>query len=137
MAGILNSLSGLFSNKSRLDKINALQASGNSAEAFRLLAALAKRGNAEAQYRVGKCYLEADGVPPSRNDAAHWLTLAANGGHLKAQSALAGLYIQGMVHAGREASELGAPRRRRRPTRRSGTGRLFAHLRPRRDAQSS
>ncbi|MEJ1978404.1 MAG: hypothetical protein WDN49_22040 [Acetobacteraceae bacterium] len=62
---------------------------GNAAAAFTLLAREAKNGHVEAQYRVGRAYLEAAGVPPSATEAAHWLERAAQSGHVGAQARLA------------------------------------------------
>src|SRR5579875_1588351 len=74
----------------------AMVESGKEAEGFAVLARAADRGNAEAQYRVGRCYLEGKGVPPSRTDAALWLERAAEGGHVDAQQLLAAVLLHGM-----------------------------------------
>src|SRR5215472_13501633 len=72
---------------------------GKVKQAFRLLTAAARAGIAEAEYRVGRCYLEGAGVPPSRADGARWLEKAANQGYVEAQAQLAMLAIHGMVAA--------------------------------------
>ena len=50
---------------------------GQLAEVFPILAKAAERGDSEAQFRVGKAYLDGKGVPPSR---AHGGDLARAGG---------------------------------------------------------
>ena len=67
------------------------------AAAFRLFARAARAGVAEAQHRVGRCYLEATGVPPSVTEGVRWLERAAGQGHVAAQVRLAGLHIQGLA----------------------------------------
>jgi uncharacterized protein len=64
--------------------------------AFPLLARAARAGLAEAAYRVGRCYLEGAGVPPSRREGARWLERAAASGHVEAQARLAALHLQGL-----------------------------------------
>jgi len=64
-------------------------------QAFPLFARAARAGIAEAEYRVGRCYLEGSGVPVSRVEALLWLKRAAVQGHAEAQSLLAVLYLQG------------------------------------------
>ena len=69
--------------------------------AFRLLSVAARAGLPEAEYRVGRCYLEGGGVPPSRTDGMRWLEKAAGHGFVEAQSLLATLLIQAAPdHAG-------------------------------------
>src|SRR5690242_385582 len=65
--------------------------------AFPLLARAAQAGIAEAEYRLGRCYLEGGGVPPSRTEGARWLERAANQGFVEAQAQLATLAIHGLV----------------------------------------
>ena len=85
---------------------------GDVKQAFPLLTRAARAGIAEAEYRVGRCYLEGAGVPPSRAEGARWLERAANQGYVEAQAQLATLAIHGLL----------ARRRWRRPRPR----RLFA-----------
>jgi uncharacterized protein len=60
----------------------------NPAEAARLLAGPASRGNPTAQYRLGLLYLEGQGVAHSAQRARTWLTEAARQGHKDATIAL-------------------------------------------------
>jgi hypothetical protein len=46
---------------------------GRGVPAFKIYAHAARQGHAEAQFRVGRCYLEGTGVPPSRVEAIRWL----------------------------------------------------------------
>ena len=74
-----------------------LSEEGKAAEAFPLLARAAKAGNAEAEYRVARCYLEGSGVPASRAEGARWLERAAGRGHIEAQTLLAALCVNGLA----------------------------------------
>lgn len=56
---------------------------------------LAEEGNAEAQAKLGKCYLEGDSVELSYPEAVEWLTKAANQGNADAQVDLAECYLLG------------------------------------------
>src|ERR1700677_1830866 len=64
--------------------------------AFPLLARAARAGIAEAEFRVGRCYLEGGGVPPSRSDGVRWLEKAAAQGYVEAQALLATLCLNGL-----------------------------------------
>src|SRR5262245_32296230 len=69
---------------------------GKAGKGFRRLARAARRNCAEAQYRVGRCYLEGQTVPPSRIEAMRWLERAGQRGHARAQLLMAALYTQGV-----------------------------------------
>ena len=60
---------------------------------FALFARAARAGVVEAEYRIGRCYLEGSGVPTSRSDSLHWLNRAAGQGHIDAQWLVAALHI--------------------------------------------
>jgi TPR repeat protein len=64
---------------------------GNPAEAARLLAGPATRGNAFAQHRLGLLHAEGLGVPRDLGRARHWLGRAARQGHAASAAALARL----------------------------------------------
>ena len=51
---------------------------------------LSKQGVKEAQYTLGSCYREGNGVPRCEQQAARWLCLAAANGHAEAQALLGG-----------------------------------------------
>src|SRR5215467_7894253 len=70
---------------------------GDLKQAFPLLTRAARAGIAEAEFRVGRCYLEGAGVPPSRTEGARWLERAANQGYTDAQARLATLAIHGLT----------------------------------------
>src|SRR5512135_2114447 len=70
---------------------------GNAKDAFPLLTRAARAGIAEAEYRVGRCYLEGAGVPPSRAEGARWLERAAAQGYIEAHAQLATLAIHGLI----------------------------------------
>ena len=48
----------------------------------------AKAGKAEAQYRLGFCYLKGDGVKRSPSQAKFWFSKAAKQGHRTAERSL-------------------------------------------------
>ena len=79
-------------------------------------------GIAEAEYRVGRCYLEGTGVPPSRTEGARWLERAANQGYVEAQAQLADpgdpRADRGVGAAGLGAPGCSPPPRRQRRTSR-------------------
>ena len=56
-----------------------------SASAYR---AAAKKGNAEAQYNLGLCYSQGEGVKEDRVEAVSWYRLAAEQGHQDARKKL-------------------------------------------------
>jgi hypothetical protein len=69
---------------------------GSEPEAVRQIAAAARNGFPEAQSRLGLCYLRGEGVPPSLNEARHWLECAADAGDVSAQTWLATLAMHGV-----------------------------------------
>ena len=70
---------------------------GRAAEGFHQLAYAARGGCIEAQYRVGRCYLEGTGVPQATTEAVRWLQRAAEAGSADAQFYLALLYVRGVI----------------------------------------
>jgi TPR repeat protein/Flp pilus assembly protein TadD len=85
----------LFSPKAAVRRAAALTAAGKPAAAFRFYVRAARSGLAEAEYRIGRCYLEGAGVPPSRAEAVRWLEQAGRRAHVEAQSLLAMLHLHG------------------------------------------
>lgn len=55
----------------------------------------ADRGDALAQFNLGTCYLNGDGVPKDDVEAAKWFQRAADRGYAKAEAVLGGLYELG------------------------------------------
>ena len=80
---------------------------GEAERGFALLARAACAGIPEAQYRIGRCYLQGSGVPASRAEAARWLEIAANADHVEAQGLFATLLIEGVSSPGKRAVRLG------------------------------
>ena len=72
-------------------------AAGKTGPAFQLYARAGRTGLAEAEYRVGRCYFEGVGVPPSRAEGMRWLEQAARHGHIEAQSRLAIICLHGVA----------------------------------------
>src|SRR5580704_14056727 len=83
---VVDSLICFSSPAAALRRALRLTEQGRGVEAFPLLTRAAKAGIAEAEYRVGRCYLEGASVPPSRREGARWLERAAVQGHVEAQS---------------------------------------------------
>jgi len=52
-------------------------------------------GDADAQYNLGRIYLDGKGVPKDAKQAARWLRLAANKGQYEAQALLGNLFFNG------------------------------------------
>src|SRR5215471_137925 len=96
-------LIGALSPAAALRRAVHLTEQGDLKQAFPLLTRAARAGIAEAEYRIGRCYLEGAGVPPSRTEGARWLERAANQGYVAAQAQLATLAIHGMT-AGADAA---------------------------------
>src|SRR5277367_3117348 len=80
---------------------------GDRRAAFPLLARAARAGIAEAEFRIGRCYLEGAGVPPSRGNGVRWLEKAATQGYVEAQALLAILCLNGMGPGQIAAGEIG------------------------------
>ena len=102
---LLDRLLAPLSPAAALRRAMRLIEQGDAKQAFPLLARAARAGIAEAEFRVGRCYLEGAGVPPSRAEGARWLERAANQGYVEAQAQLATLALHGLTHG----SRYGAP----------------------------
>ena len=94
--GLLDRAVASLSPSAALRRAIALTDRGQAARAFQLFSRAARAGIAEAEYRVGRCYLEGSVVPVSRADAARWFERAATEGHVEAQWLLAALYVHGV-----------------------------------------
>jgi TPR repeat protein len=69
---------------------------GDYATALRLFRALADRGNAGAQGKLGSMYYRSQGVPQDYAEAARWFRLAADQGEAAAQTLLGNMYSGGL-----------------------------------------
>jgi TPR repeat protein len=94
---LLDRLLSAMSPAAALRRAVALTEQGDVKQAFPLLTRAARAGIAEAEYRVGRCYLEGSGVPPSRIEGVRWHERAANQGYVEAQAQLATLAIHGLA----------------------------------------
>src|SRR5215472_8798857 len=83
----------MLSPRSALRRAGALAAAGKRGAAFRIYVRAARKST-EAEYRVGRSYLEGLGVPANRNEAVQWLERAGSHGHVEAQSML---YLEGVT----------------------------------------
>ena len=64
-------------------------------EAVRLYRLAADQGHATAQYQVGDCYANGEGVAKDQCEAVKWYRLAADQGHARAQYNLGCCYANG------------------------------------------
>ena len=94
---VLDRLVGGVSPRVALRRGLHLAENGQMKRAFPLLVRAAATGIAEAEFRVGRCYLEGAGVPASRAQGARWLERAGNQGYVEAQALLATLYVHGLA----------------------------------------
>jgi TPR repeat protein/Tfp pilus assembly protein PilF len=93
----LDRVQAAFSPSARVRRGAALMAAGKSGSAFRHYARASRTGFAEAEYRIGRCYIEGTGVPPSCTEGIRWLEQAAHHGHIEAPSLLAKIYLHGIA----------------------------------------
>ena len=70
-------------------------AQDNSKEIFQKLLEKAKRGDKEAQQKVGECYDYGTGIEQSNQDAIKWYTKSALQGNAEAQLNLGRMYENG------------------------------------------
>jgi TPR repeat protein len=92
---LLDRVVSLLSASAALRRAIRLNKQSRMAQAFTLFARAAGAGIAEAEYRVGRCYLEGLGVPVSLTESVRWLARAAAQDHVEAQWWLAVLHIHG------------------------------------------
>ncbi len=97
MVSLLDRLGGAVSPRLALRRAARYRERGRAGDAFRLLSRAARAGVAEAEFQVGRCYLEGAGVPVSRVDAVRWLEKAGLHGFVEAQALLATLHLHGAV----------------------------------------
>ena len=71
------------------------EVSPNDAEVANKYRQAAEQGDAEAQYKLGMCYYNGDGVPQNYAEAVKWFRQAAEQGHPKAQYILGYCYEYG------------------------------------------
>ena len=66
---------------------------------------LAERGDAKAQFSLGRMYAKGKGVPQNAQEAFNWVRKAAEQGYLDAQAVMGTLYVngQGVTRDSREA----------------------------------
>ena len=64
---------------------------------MRLFEAEAKKGSADASWKLGLGYLNGIGVGKDQNKAVQWLKKAANLGDVRAQTVLSDFYFNGIV----------------------------------------
>ena len=154
-SSLLDRVTACCRQRRRCDRAIRLTSAAGPAQAFPLFARAARAGIAEAEYRVGRCYLEGSGVPVSLTEGVRWLGYAAAQDHVEAQWLLAVLCIHGTARAPTAvqrracfrtktapkpdfaAGEKWArPGSRARVRGRTGSAGLHPDLRPRIDAQS-
>src|SRR5665213_3016145 len=94
--GLFDIVLSPFSASTSLRRAVRLTDKGDRRAAFPLLVRAAQAGIAEAEFRIGRCYLEGAGVPPSRGNGVRWLEKAATRGYVEAQALLATLCLNGL-----------------------------------------
>lgn len=77
------------------DPENAAPSDAEQRQAVEAINAAARRGNPEAQFRLGVMYGNADGVPLDHGQALDWFNKAAAQGHENALITLAWMYANG------------------------------------------
>jgi uncharacterized protein len=88
----LEKVQAVFSTTAALQRAATLMA---AAPALQRYASVGRSGMTKAVYRIGRCYLDGVGIPPSRAKGIRWLERAAHHGHIEAQSQLAVIYLHG------------------------------------------
>lgn len=68
---------------------------GHSRTAFSYFVSLALQGDPDAQFNVGLCYSDGNGVEKNLRKSIEWFTLAASQGHADAQYNLGLMYLKG------------------------------------------
>jgi TPR repeat protein len=78
------------------DKSVTASISPDQLVAFTRLKKAADKGNAQAQFELGRIYGNGDGVPQDHQTAIGWLEKAARQNHAKAQESLGSIYANGV-----------------------------------------
>jgi hypothetical protein len=81
--------------ESAFRKVSKAYRRGDYATALAGYSALARKGNAEAQFRIGIMHDKGRGVPENDAKAIEWFRRAADWGHLESQINLGVMYAQG------------------------------------------
>lgn len=94
---LLDRLIGKASPAAALRRAAALIEKKQYSEAVPHLARAAEAGLPDAEYQIGRLYLQGSGVPYSQIEAGRWLGRAGLHGHVEAQCLLAAILIQGLA----------------------------------------
>src|SRR5690349_22325900 len=94
---LLDRLIGKASPAAALRRAAALIEKEHYAEALPLMARAAEAGLPDAEYQIGRLYLQGSGVPYSQSEGVRWLERAGLHGHLEAQCLLAAILVQGLA----------------------------------------
>jgi TPR repeat protein len=78
------------------DKGLGLYKQGNYTEAIKWLTKAAEKGDVDAQFGVGMCYVNGQGVTSDHAEGMKWWTMAAEQDHLYAQAHLGQFYLLGV-----------------------------------------
>jgi TPR repeat protein len=79
----------------KIDVVATAKRSKEEIEEFKLNLAKAEKGDAEAQYRVGRSYDYGEGLEISKKDAFYWYEKSAKQGYADAQCKLGFIYLVG------------------------------------------
>jgi uncharacterized protein len=80
---------------SQTEQAEAADIRGDYTASIRLWRSLADKGDARAQYRVGRMYEDGMGVPPNYAEAAKWYWAASAQNYTLAEVNLARMYLDG------------------------------------------
>lgn len=87
------------------DGIKGTYVKANAARAVELFQyAASYYGDADAQYHLSRLYLDGRGVPKDARQAARWLNLAAEKGHVESQALLGRLMLTGATGVPRQVA---------------------------------
>jgi hypothetical protein len=100
---LVHRLIGRVSPKTALREALRLIEKRELKRALPLLSRAANAGIAEAEFHLGRFYLEGSAVPVSRAHAVRWLERAGNQGYVEAQTLLAHLYLHGLAPGGEQS----------------------------------
>lgn len=78
-----------------LEQGKKLEREGNFQDAAQFFGLAAEKGNTEAQYHLGRMYMDGRGVFKNDSEAAKWLFMAADKAHTKAEYSIGVLYDEG------------------------------------------
>lgn len=77
------------------DNALGIEEQKKSCDSFASLCKAAEQGDIDAQYELGNCYYNGNGVSEDKAEAVKWYYKAANRGYARAQYSLGNCYYNG------------------------------------------